>query len=103
MDLTRINDFKFNVTDQFENIIFNDNQRNILDNVSGLSNVLLCSDWLKQKYRMLDFTGTTNEEAIKKILVFYKHRTFRRLIGYHTNFEGLVINSDGNVIINLGF
>jgi hypothetical protein len=51
---------------------------------SNLTRVLLCSHWQKQKYRELDFTGTTNGEAIQKLLTFYNHKTFRKNIGTHT-------------------
>jgi hypothetical protein len=63
--------------------------------------VLLLSDWLKQKYRLIDFTGTTNEQAIKKILTFYKHKTIRRGVGDHIFFEGFDM-IDGKARISLG-
>jgi len=102
MEPLRINDFDFTIISPFEHIDFDDTQYGLLKEQSGLTNVLLCSNWWKQKYRLINFTGTTNEEAIKKILIFYKHKTFRRLIGDHVYFEGFTYDSDGNTIINLG-
>ena len=85
-----INNFEFNITNTFEEVLemMEAEQKALLDKPSGLTQVLLCSNWWDKKYRQVDFTGTTNEEAIKKILVFYKHKTYRRLVGDHTFFEG---------------
>lgn len=57
---------------------------------SGLGKVLIMSCWNgdSSEYRLLDFTGTTNYEAIEKVLRFYKHKTYRRCIGDHTFFQG---------------
>ena len=88
--MTHINSFEFRIIDTFEDILeeFDEDQKALLDKPSGLTQVLLCSNWWNQKYRQVDFTGTTCEEAIKKILVFYKHKTYRRGVGDHTFFEG---------------
>ena len=87
-----INNFVFNITDKFEDILkeMEEDQKAILDKPSGLTTAMLCSywNWWKQKYHVLDFTGTTNREAIKKILTFYEHKTHRRLVGDHIFFEG---------------
>ncbi len=103
MAFLRTDNFTFLITDRFEEIEFDEEQRLQLNQPSELADVLLCSDWWKQKYRLIDFRGTTNEEAIKKILVFYKHKTFRRLIGDHIFFEGFRIETDsGFDVIQLG-
>lgn len=102
MELLRTGDLVFLVTESFEDIEFNDEQRNQLSHPSELTKVLLCSNWWKQKYKFIDFTGTSNKEAIEKILKFYKHKTFRRLIGDHIFFEGFLKDSDGYEIIQLG-
>ena len=96
-----MNTLRFVVIDPFEAIVFDDMQRAILDQQSGLTNVLLISDIQKGKCRLLDFTGTTNEQAIKKILAFYKHKTYRRLINDHIFFEGFIETEDGYNLINL--
>jgi hypothetical protein len=96
-----INSFEFNITDKFEDIEFNEKQKTLLPSKSELTKVLLCSDWYEQKYREIDFTGTTNEEAIKKILTFYNNKTYRLLVGDHTFFEMLVWTPDG-MKIHLG-
>jgi hypothetical protein len=52
---------------------------------SGLGKVLIMSCWNgdSSKYKLLDFTGTTNYEAIEKVLMFYKHKTYWRCIEHH--------------------
>lgn len=73
-----------------------------LNEPSNLTGVLLCSNWREQKYRLVDFTGTTIGQAIEKILVFYKHKTYRRMIGDHTFFEGFEMTEEGYAKIWLG-
>lgn len=97
-----INHFEFAITDQFGNIEMTDEQKAMLNQPSGLTRVLLISNWWEHKTRLLDFTGTTNEEAIKKILTFYKHKTYRRLVGDHIFFEGFTPTIDDCVVITLG-
>ncbi len=96
-----MNTLRFAVVDPFEAIVFDNSQKAIMDQQSGLTNVLLISNYEKIKYRLLDFTGTTNEQAIKKILTFYKHKTYRRLIDNHIFFEGFHQTEDGYSVINL--
>jgi hypothetical protein len=106
-----INNIGFNVTDTFKDILemIKDDQKKLLKEPSGLTEVLLISNYWggnamdlnKQKHRLLDFTGTTNEQAIKKILSFYSHKTHRRLIGDHTFFEGFY-EKNGKAFIMLG-
>jgi hypothetical protein len=98
-----ISNFEFNVTDTFENVLemMAEEQKALLGKPSGLTQVILCSNWRDKKYRKVDFTGTTNEEAIKKILTFYKHKTYRRLIGDHTFFGGIDRLSEGESIVSL--
>ena len=93
---TPLNFFTFNVCDTFNEIEFSYEQKELLSMPSELNRVLLCSNWWKKHYRLLDFSGTTNEEAIKKMLTFYKHKTFRRLVGDHLFFEGFRLTPDGN-------
>jgi hypothetical protein len=93
--------FEFCVTAKFEDIEFDEEQRELLKKPSNLTDVLLISDYWGKKYRLVDFTGTTNEEAIKKILTFYKHKTYRRGVGDHIFFEGFYIK-DGKAEIVLG-
>lgn len=60
---------------------------------AGLGKVLLISNW-PDKYRCLDFTGLTNVQAIERIGTFYRHKTIRRMIGDHTQFEGFQPHTD---------
>ena len=91
----------FNLTDTFGEIEFEDEQRQWLGEPSGLGQVALCRDWWGDKWRLVDFTGTTNEEAIKKILTFYKHKTYRRGVGDHLFFEGFY-ERESIIAIRLG-
>jgi len=109
VDTEDINLYEFNIKDTWEQIyvslvIDKDHEYkvSVLEKPSGLTKVLLLSNWEKQHYREVDFTGTTNEEAIKKILAFYKHKTYRRLVGDHTFFEGFTEVVNGAMRINLG-
>jgi hypothetical protein len=96
-----INLIEFNILD---GQIFNNSPKvqTALTKPSNLTKVLLISDYWKDKHRLLDFTGTTVKEAIDKIITFYKHKTYRRLVGDHTFFEGFYKDSDDNMIISLG-
>lgn len=92
-----INSFEFNITDDFEEIEFEEDQKALLPMPSGLTKVRLCINWWDHKYKEVDFTGTTCEEAVKKILAFYANKAYRRGVGDHTFFEGF---DDG--VIHLG-
>ena len=100
-----INNINFNITSKFDDIQFNDDQRALLNQPSNMTRVVLISsysvhDASKHKYRLLDFTGTTVEQAIRKILTFYRHKTYRRLIGDHMFFERFD-NIDGDAVISV--
>ena len=95
---TPMNNFEFCITMDFDDIEFDDEQRELLKKPSDLTDVLLISDYWNHKHRLIDFTGTTNEEAIKKILTFYKHKTHRRLVGDHIFFEGFDFIDEKSVI-----
>jgi hypothetical protein len=99
-----INNYEFVITNEFKDIEtkMSREQTSRLNQPSGLGEVLLRTDYFGGKCRRLDFTGTTNEEAIKKILTFYKHKTFRRMVGDHIFFEGFTKKADGDVVICLG-
>jgi hypothetical protein len=101
MELFNSHNFKFNVVDKFSDINFSNEQKNILNLPSNLEYILLCSNWEKLKYRIIDFNGTTNEEAIKKILTFYGHKTFRKHIDKYTVFDRLLPYLDNTVILSL--
>jgi hypothetical protein len=64
-----------------------------MEEPAGLGKVLLISNW-PDKYRCLDFTGLTNLEVVHRIQTFYKHKTIRRMIGDHTEFEGFEPHTD---------
>jgi len=99
-----INIYEFVTINEFKDIEaeMSDGQKLRLKKPSGLGEVLLRTDYFGGKCRRLDFTGTTNEEAIKKILTFYKHKTFRRMVGDHIFFEGFTRKANGDVVICLG-
>jgi hypothetical protein len=97
-----MNGFEFCIKDDFNEIEFDVEQMELLNKPSGLTQVLLCSNWWKKNYRLLDFTGTTNKEAIKKVLTFYKHKTYRRLVGDHIFFEGFDMDLAQYPVIHLG-
>ena len=109
LDKEGINLYEFNIKDTWEEIyaslvsnVEHEHKADMLKKPSGLTKVLLCSHWWKKQYREVDFTGTTNEEAIKKILTFYKHKTHRRCVGDHTFFEGFTEVVGGQMKIVLG-
>ena len=109
MEIT-LSRYEFSITSDFEDIEFDEEQQQLLNEPSNLTKVLLISDYWggramdlrKRKTRLLDFTGTTNEQAIKKILAFYKHKSFRRGVGDHTFFEGFTFTEDGKAYVSLG-
>jgi len=85
-----LNQFEFVITNPFSVVMeeLPSEQYDLLDEPSGLTKVMLLSDWWKQTHRLVDFTGTTNKEAIQKILYFYQHKGHRRGVGDHIFFEG---------------
>jgi hypothetical protein len=62
------------------------------DQPSGLTHVRLPA---YDAYRILDFTGTTNEEALKKLLDFYSDPHMAESCGDHVYFEGFYQMHDG--------
>ena len=97
--MTSLNRFRFLVTESFNPEHYTDHQKALLDAPSGLTEVFLCSNW-PEKWRPLNFEGTTVHQAIQKIITFYGHRTHRRLIGNLTEFAG-VEDADGYMYISL--
>ena len=87
-------EFDFIITDDYDEIEFTDEQKELLPKQSGLNYVRLMINWYNPKYQVLDLTGTSNEEVIRIILHFYKHKTRRRLVGDHIFFEGFHRISD---------
>jgi hypothetical protein len=96
-----INRIDFTVTSDFNDIEFDEDEKALLSQPSGLTKVFLIYDYYKNKTKEIDFTGTTCEQAIKKILQFYKNKTNRRGIGDHVFFEGIWI-FNGKLTIALG-
>jgi hypothetical protein len=95
-------EYDFEITDNFEDIEFSEEQKKLLNEPSGLTEVLMLSNWLKVKYRIVDFTKTTNAEAIKKILAFYKHKTILRCVQEgDTRVVGFGKNSKGATFLDL--
>jgi hypothetical protein len=102
-----LNDIEFNITSDYDTIVkeecITNEHKEMLNKSSGLTDVLLMTSY--NRFRRVDFTGTTNEQAIKKILTFYKHKTYRRLVGDHIYFEGfhtIEMNLESLVAIRLG-
>jgi hypothetical protein len=80
--------------------IYGDDISCFLSDPSGLGDVLLTSDWWNDKERLVSFKGTTVEQAIEKILTFYRHKTYRRGVGDHIFFEGFIQNSkESNLLV----
>ncbi len=95
-----LNRFQFLVTEPFNPAHCTDDQKALLGAPSELTEVFLCYNWRQQKWRPLNFEGTTVQQAIQKIITFYGHRTHRRLIGNLTQFAG-VEDADGYMYISL--
>lgn len=76
-----INRFNFPVIVPFDDMNWTQEEKALMNEPSGLTYVLLYSNYRDRKTRILNFTGTSIEQAIRGILSFYKHRTFRRLLG----------------------
>ena len=96
-----LNSIVFDVLTNYDSIPFTEEEKYILSQPSHLTDVLLCSNWKKQTYRCVDFRNTTNEQTIRKILTFYTHTTYRRLMEDNIFFEGFH-EIDGNLIVMLG-
>jgi hypothetical protein len=79
-----------NVKEVVEEIkeIYGDDITKHLKEPSGLGHVLLMSDWWNDKWRVVSFKDTTVEQAIDKIIRYYRHKTYRRGVGDHIFFEG---------------
>ena len=60
----------------------------VLDEPCNMDYIILCSNWEKQTYRRLDVRGLSNADVCKKVYAFYKHKTYRRLMGDHIFLEG---------------
>ena len=73
--------------------VYGDDISCFLKDPSGLGHVLLTSDWWKDEERLVSFKGTNVEQAIDKILRFYRHKTYRRGVGDHIFFEGFIQHS----------
>jgi hypothetical protein len=101
---TPVNKFNFTVTRDWISIYekIDDTQKALLNQPSNLKMVSLISDYWNRKNRRIDLTGTTVEEAIKKILEFYTDDKHRRLIGDHVFFEGFTKGKTGRTVICLG-
>jgi hypothetical protein len=58
--------------------------------------IILCSNWWKQTFRVLNVNGFTNREVCNKIYTFYKHKTYRNLMGDHIWLEGWFVAEPDN-------
>jgi len=63
-----------------------DNIEDVLAEPCGMNQILLCSNYCKDTWRLLDVAGLTNKEVCQKIYTFYKW--FRRNMGDHRYIEG---------------
>jgi hypothetical protein len=59
-----------------------------LNSPCNMEYILLCSNWAKQIYRVFNVKELTNREVCNVIYRFYKHKTYRRLMGDHVWIEG---------------
>lgn len=59
-----------------------------LNEPCNMDYILLCSNWGKQTYRVLDVKDLSNKQVCNKVYDFYKHKTYRRLMGDHIWLEG---------------
>ncbi len=60
----------------------------VLNDDCNMDYILLCSNWNKQTYKRLDVRGLSNRDVCNKVYSFYKHKTYRRLMGDHIFLEG---------------
>lgn len=60
----------------------------VLDEPCNMKWVLLCSNIAKQHYRLFNVENLSNREVCEKIYRFYRHKTYRRLIGDHILMNG---------------
>ena len=61
---------------------------NVLNKDCKMDYILLCSNYNKQTYKVIDVRGLSNAEVCEKVYAFYKHKTYRRLMGNHIWLEG---------------
>ena len=91
----------FTLLQKFNDIELNQTQRVMLNQPSGLTDVALIRHYWNDGVEILDFRGTTNKEAIEKILGFYKKKSDRKYLGCHLFFEGFHMH-DNTAFIQLG-
>jgi len=103
-DVTKLGPtWQFSAGDTIEEIIKEPDHVELLACLAepaGLTEVLLCKslrDFDNPRYRRLDFTGLTVFEVLQRLVKFYSHKTFRRLLGDHHFFEGFEQAENGFV------
>jgi hypothetical protein len=82
-----------NVSDDIEGA------RSKLNEPSGLTKIRVPTYY---GYKLVDFTGTTNEQALKKLLNFYSEPLMAESRGDHIYFEGFYLMKDGTYCIFWG-
>ena len=93
--------YSFVVCAKFEEIKFSQDQLISLNKPSGLKEVRLITHYWDNEYETVDFTGTTQQEAIIQILAFYNNQIIRDNIGDHVFYEGFY-SENGIMTISLG-
>ena len=61
---------------------------NKLNEPCNMKFILLCCHWQKHKSRVFNVENLTNRQVCEKVYTFYKHKTYRRLMGDHIWLEG---------------
>lgn len=101
-----LSQIEFTIDDKMEDIIKDVENKHLLQYLgepAELRRVCLWSNYHEGKSRILDFTGLTVFEVIQRVLLFYKHKTYNRLMGDHRFFQGFYRCKEGELpILSLG-
>ena len=71
-----------------------DNIEDVLAEPCNMNQILLCSNYCNDTWRLLDVAGLTNKEVCEKIYTFYKHKTYSKYMGDHRFIEGWFVPTD---------
>jgi hypothetical protein len=88
-----INKIPFNMVGEWDTSDFNEEHKALLAQPSGLGKITIvtvASVFNPIPNKVIDMTGTTNEEAIMKLRAFYNTPSVRAKLGDHHFFEGMM-------------